>query len=270
MSSAPGQFLGAVAHRRSSLEWTITDLRHAHPNRFPPHAHRWTCLTVLLGGDYAEHIEGRWHQRAVNSLIIRPSLAPHGDRVGAAGARFLNVEVSDALIPNRSDVQRALAEWTVIRVPEVVSLGWKILRELHTGAGGDASVLDGYVAALMAALTREPDARTPPAWLTRALDMIHDTAADPPGLDALARECGVHPAHFTRVFRRHLGQTVGTYVRALRLSAAMHRLASGSTTMASAGHDAGFHDESHFSRTMRAVTGLTPGQYRRLLAPATA
>jgi AraC-like DNA-binding protein len=59
-------------------------------------------------------------------------------------------------------------------------------------------------------------------------------------------------------------------VRVLRLSAAMHRLASGSTTMAGAGHDAGFHDESHFSRTMRAVTGLTPGQYRRLIAPAAA
>jgi hypothetical protein len=85
MSSAPGQFLGAVTHRRSSLEWTITDLRHAHPNRFPAHAHRWTCLTVLLGGDYAEHIEGRWYQRAVNSLIIRPSLAPHGDPCACCG-----------------------------------------------------------------------------------------------------------------------------------------------------------------------------------------
>lgn len=266
MSSAPGQFLGAVTHRRSSPEWTVTDLRHAQANRFPPHTHRWTCLTVLLGGEYAERIEGRWHQRAVNSLIIRPSLAPHGDRVGPAGARFLNVEVSDALIPRRADRPRPLAEWTVIRAPEVVALGWKILRELHTGPDGEATVLDGYVAALLAALTRETDARTPPAWLARALDMIHDNAAVPPGLDALARECGVHPAHFTRVFRRHLGQTVGTYVRALRLSAAMRRLASGSATMASAGHDAGFHDESHFSRTMRAVTGLTPGQYRRLIA----
>lgn len=222
---------------------------------------------MLLGGEYAERIEGRWHQRAVNSLIIRPSLAPHGDHVGPAGARFLNVEVSDALIPRRADLPRPLAEWTVIRAPEVVALGWKILRELHTRPDGEATVLDGYVAALLAALTRETDARNPPAWLARALDMIHDNAAVPPGLDALARECGVHPAHFTRVFRRHLGQTVGTYVRALRLSAAMRRLASGSPTLASAGHDAGFHDESHFSRTMRAVTGLTPGQYRRLIAP---
>jgi AraC family transcriptional regulator len=266
MSAAPGQFLGAVTHRRSSSEWTITDLRHAQANRFPPHSHRWTCLTVLLGGDYAERIEGRWHQRAVNSLIIRPSLAPHGDRVGAAGARFLNIEVSDALIPLRADVSRPFAEWTVISAPDVVGLGWKVLRELHSGADADATVLDGYVAALMAALTRDEDARTPPGWLARALDMIHDNVLAPPGLDALARECGVHPAHFTRVFRRHLGQTVGTYVRALRLSAAMRCLASGSATMASAGHDAGFHDESHFSRTMRTVTGLTPGQYRRLIA----
>jgi AraC family transcriptional regulator len=221
---------------------------------------------VLLGGDYAERIEGRWHQRAVNSLIIRPSLAPHGDRVGAAGARFLNVEVSDALIPRRADLPRPLAEWTVISAPDVVALGWKILRELHADTDDDGTVLEGYVAALMAALTRDTGARTPPAWLARALDMIHDNAVAPPGLDALARECGVHPAHFTRVFRRHLGQTVGTYVRALRLSAAMRRLASASATLASVGHDAGFHDESHFSRTMRAVTGLTPGQYRRLIA----
>jgi AraC family transcriptional regulator len=257
-----------VTHRRSSPEWTVTDLRHAQANRFPAHAHRWTCLTVLVGGDYAERIEGRWHERAVNSLIIRPSLAPHGDRVGAVGARFLNVEVSDALLPGRSDLPRPLAEWAVIRAPDVVALGWKILRELHTGSDGDSMVLDGYIAALMAALTTATDARTPPAWLARALDMLHDSAVAPPGLDALARECGVHPAHFTRVFRRHVGQTVGTYVRALRLSAAMQRLARGRPTMASAGLAAGFHDESHFSRTMRAVTGLTPGQYRRLMAAA--
>lgn len=266
MSALPGQFLGAVTHRRSSREWTLTDLRHARANRFPAHTHRWTCLTVLLAGEYAESVEGRWHRRTVNSLIIRPSLAPHGDRVGAAGARFLNVEVSDGIIPTRSDNARPLAEWTVVRTPEVVSLGWRILRELHRDVQSDALVLDGYVAALIAALTPEPVSRTRPAWLARALDMIHDTHADPPGLDALARECGVHPAHFTRVFRRHLGQTVGTYVRALRLSTAMDRLARGSVTAAMAGHDAGFHDQSHLSRTMRAVTGLTPGQYRRLVA----
>ena len=248
----------------------MTDLRHARANRFPAHAHRWTCLTVLLGGEYAECVEGRWHQRAVNSLIIRPSLAPHGDRVGAPGARFLNVEVSDQLVPAWSDVPRPLAEWTVIRAPEIVSLGWRILRELHRPDGGDAVVLDGYIAALLAGLTREPVTRRPPAWLARALEMIHDHHADPPRLDALALACGVHPAHLTRVFRRHLGQTVGTYVRALRLSTAMTRLADGRATMAEAGHEAGFHDESHLSRTMRAVTGLTPGQYRRLIAPVRA
>jgi len=267
MSAPPGQFLGSVTHRRSAQEWTVTDLAHARPNRFPAHAHRWTCLTVLLGGEYAECIEGRWHQRAVNSLIIRPALAPHADRVGPPGARFLNVEVSDALLPARSDLGRPLAEWSVVRTPQIVALGWRMLRELHRGEAADSAVLEGYVAALMAELTTEPATRQPPRWLTRALEMIHDGRGAPVSLDRLARECGVHPAHLTRMFRRHLGQTVGTYLRALRLSAAMDLMAQGRPTMARAGHEAGFHDESHLSRTMRAVTGLTPGQYRRLIAP---
>jgi AraC family transcriptional regulator len=267
MSSPPGQFLGAVTHRRSALDWTVTDLRHARPNRFPAHAHRWTCLTVLLGGEYAERIEARWHQRAVNSLIIRPALAPHADRVGAAGAWFLNIEVSDAFIARRSDRDRPLAEWMVVPTLEIVAIGWRLLRELHRAEAADAAVLEGYIAALMAELTVEPDTRQPPRWLTRALEMMQDGRGAPISIDLLARECGVHPAHLTRVFRRHLGQTVGTYARALRLRAAMELLVRGGATMAEAGHGAGFHDESHLSRTMRAVTGLTPGQYRRLIAP---
>lgn len=118
MSTPPGQFLGNVMHRRSTPGWTVTDLRHIRPNQFPAHAHRWTCLTVLLGGEYGERIEGVWHPRQINTLIVRPAHAPHGDRVGAAGAWFLNVEVSPDLVPARVDVPGALAEWSVRHHPD--------------------------------------------------------------------------------------------------------------------------------------------------------
>jgi AraC family transcriptional regulator len=228
-------------------------------------------MTLLLGGEYSEHIEGRWHDRPVNAVAIRPAHAPHADRIGAAGARFLVVELSADLVARRSDAARPLGEWALVRTPSLAAIGWRLLAALRRPAPAD-DVIDGYVAALIADLTPERrSSRKPPLWLATALEMIHDRHADRLTVDELARESGVHPAHLARVFRRHLGQTIGTYVRAVRLSDAMRRLARRDRTAAAAGLDAGFHDQSHFTRWMREVTGLTPGQYRRVAgSPATA
>jgi AraC family transcriptional regulator len=81
----------------------------------------------------------------------------------------------------------------------------------------------------------------------------------------MAADCGVHPAHLTRTFRRYTGQTLGSYRRTLRLSRAMTRLGAGYRPAAAAGA-AGFHDQSHLTRTLRNLTGLTPGGYARAAA----
>ena len=69
--------------------------------------------------------------------------------------------------------------------------------------------------------------------------------------------------HLTRTFRIHYGVTVGAYLRNLRLEQAARALADSMSTIADIAAQAGFYDQSHFTRTFKRKFGLTPQEYRR-------
>jgi AraC family transcriptional regulator len=101
-----------------------------------------------------------------------------------------------------------------------------------------------------------------PAWLTRIRDRLHDEFRNAPDLQTLAAGAGVHPAHLTRTFRRHFGQSVGSYLRQVRLDWAAHRLATSDDLLVDVAAHAGFADQSHFTRQFRQQIGCTPARYR--------
>jgi AraC family transcriptional regulator len=80
----------------------------------------------------------------------------------------------------------------------------------------------------------------------------------------VAAAAGVHPVHLARVFRKQFGMTVGEYQRRLRLAWAGKELLRGDTDLATLALEAGFADQSHFTRAFRWMTGMTPGELRRV------
>ena len=72
----------------------------------------------------------------------------------------------------------------------------------------------------------------------------------------------MHPAHLARVFRAHHGVSVGEYARRLRLAWAAGELARTDTPLAVIASQAGFADQSHFTRLFRQHLGITPARYR--------
>ena len=102
-----------------------------------------------------------------------------------------------------------------------------------------------------------------PPWIERARELLHDRLAETRTLRDLAAEVGVHPAHFARAFRRHVGVTPGAYLRWLRLERAMRLLAETDRSLAQVARAAGFCDQSHLTRALRRETGCTPAAYRR-------
>lgn len=110
------------------------------------------------------------------------------------------------------------------------------------------------------------ETRAAPPWLERLRVSIHDRPGRPIRVAELAAEAGVHPAHLARIFRRHHGCTVGTYVRRLRLEAARAALLDGDRTISAIALSNGFSDQAHFTRRFKEMMGVPPGEYRRLAA----
>lgn len=111
---------------------------------------------------------------------------------------------------------------------------------------------------------RPPTAAARRRLADQAAEAMH---ADPAaGLVELARLVGCSPHHLSRVFSQATGRSVTAYRNRLRVSRALERIADGEPSLAELAAQLGFADHAHLTRTIRAATGRTPAQCRRLLA----
>ena len=104
---------------------------------------------------------------------------------------------------------------------------------------------------------------SPPLWLSRLKQNLDDAPACV-SVSAAARLAGVYRTHLARTFRRYFGLSVSAYRRHALAEAAVKHFASGAT-LVTASCKAGFADQSHMTRVVKAETGFTPGVLRRLL-----
>src|SRR5262249_31043302 len=130
----------------------------------------------------------------------------------------------------------------------------------------------GLTFELLGALSRHSQLRierTPPRWLRQARDLLHAHFAENLSPDSIALKVGAHPSHLMREFRRHYGCTIGDYLPKLRGAFASRTLATSDLSLLQIAQDSGFADQSHFSRTFKILTGMTPSTYRKMPPPAT-
>ena len=98
--------------------------------------------------------------------------------------------------------------------------------------------------------------------IERARRMIQSQFSDELTLDALAREAGMSPFHFARLFRDLVGTPPHRYLRNLRLERAHSMLRDGASVTATC-YDVGFSNLSHFIRSFRRQFGCAPSEERK-------
>ena len=88
-------------------------------------------------------------------------------------------------------------------------------------------------------------------------------AHEPIDLDGAAREAGLSPFHFLRLFRDVLGVTPHQYLVRARLRHAARLLADEERSITDIALDVGFADLSNFVRTFHRAAGVSPRGFRR-------
>lgn len=179
-----------------------------------------------------------------------PGFEPHEDLFGREGARIVVVELCgiEAVSSSR--------DW------HAMLLSLRVARELAEPDPFTALVLEGLALELTAAAGRGRSRRRPPSWLELAREQIREQFLEPPCAEEAAAAAGVHAAHLQRAFRAHYGESPGEFARRLRLEWTADRLVRTDTALACLAAQAGFADQSHFTRAFKRFTGLTPGRYR--------
>jgi transcriptional regulator GlxA family with amidase domain len=98
--------------------------------------------------------------------------------------------------------------------------------------------------------------------LLRARDAMDRTYAQPLDVPSLARIAHVSQAHFIRSFRATFGETPHRYLQRRRVERAMFLLRQTDDPVTDICFDVGFASLGTFSRTFRAIVGVSPTAYR--------
>lgn len=110
---------------------------------------------------------------------------------------------------------------------------------------------------------RPPDPGSGPLeGLAEALRLVHERPGEPHRVEELARRAGMSAGRLSRRVRALFGLSASQLVIKVRVDAARRMLREGGAPIARVALACGYCDQSAFTRQFKAVTGLTPAQYR--------
>ncbi|TRO14186.1 helix-turn-helix domain-containing protein [Ectopseudomonas mendocina] len=103
----------------------------------------------------------------------------------------------------------------------------------------------------------------PTGLLRRLHRLIEQTPAEQLTVQALADRLAMSGRTLARKVRAETGEAVASYARRIKLYQLSERLAMTSTPLSTLSADLGFSSPANLRRMFKALTGLTPAQYRQ-------
>lgn len=207
----------------------------------------------------------RWH---VQSKVIVITLDP--DKL----ERFALNELGIAL--TREQIQD-LPQFTD---PDICQAGWQLKEALALPALGSDVVFESLARVFLVkllgkygkrhAVEAEADGGLSAKRYSRVLEHISANFADTVTLEDLADVAGLSPSHFSRQFKRTIGQSPMQYVSAYRVEQAKKGLAEPDRPLIDIALGCGFADQAHFSRVFKQFQQETPKAYRKRTRAGTA
>lgn len=262
-----GHFIATPLHSQVYDGVSIGESTYAVGTIMQAHAHDSTLITLVLSGDSTEENRGRSRNLKAQTLLFTPAYEMHGHQFRNEG-RWLNMQVSDSWLSRVAAGSAPLPALTqLVQNHSAIAWATRIRTELRQHDAISQLAIEGALLLLLADLSRiqASGERTRPRWLVIVEDAIEASVAAPPSVDALAAMAGVHASHLLRTFKRHHAMTIANYVRKRRIERARGEIGAAKRPLSAIALDAGFSDQSHFTRVFRMVYGETPGQYARSL-----
>jgi len=261
-----GQFYGTTSQSLTANGFRFTEKAYSSCARLPTHAHELSHFCFVLAGNYREKIAGRFFERAPAALVYYPPDVSHGEEHFSNGRHFL-VEVDFKSLQAVRDYGARLSEPVLLDTNSSLWLAHRMYKEFKDRDKFSRIALESISTELLIAASRKDNRkseRNPPPWFGRVKEFLRENFSEPPGLNELAQAVEVHPTHLARVFRQFERCTVGDYIREVRIDYARRRLLESKEPLVQIALAAGFADQTHFTRSFKRVTGMTPTEFRRL------
>jgi AraC family transcriptional regulator len=243
----------------------ITETTHAPGTRLVRHVHEDPAITLVLGGAFEETFRHGPVLCRAGGLLFKAPGEPHGNRYGERGARSLLMDPR-VMDEERRRLVAPLFDGVHYRPDGAANrIGRQVARELRNADAPATLAIEGLLLELLAAALRtrgESLGPRDPAWLVRAVELLHAHFAERVTLTQLAHASGVPAVRLARAFRHRIGLSPGALQRRLRVQWAADELLRTDRALSDVALAAGFADQSHFTRVFARIVGVTPAAHR--------
>jgi AraC family transcriptional regulator len=242
--------------------FTIGELRFPPGYVQPGFEPELPYVAVVLDGSLQKSFRRRMIRLGRADGVMMPAGAEHGAHFGSDGARIVIVKATSpsSLVAEHFDRLVRLVGCGFSRI------AWQLAAELRALDAMAPLAAEGLALELLVAATRmaadPPSEKHAPRWLTQAEELLRTRTGECVRLGELALAVGVHPIHLARTFRARHGVSVGEYGRRVRIEWAAAEIARGEASLAAVATEAGFADQSHFTRLFKRYVGTTPARFR--------
>ena len=261
----PGRLHGSVIKSLEVSGFILTETTHDAKSRLPRHAHENSYFCFVLQGAYTEKCGKQEVVCKPSTLTFRGSGEEHEALVFDANVRLFVLEIPPRWIERLREDSLTVSSTSEFSGGALPQLSVRLNREFHKTDSASPLAIEGLALELLAEAVRRPStgmAGTPP-WLIQAREMIAEHFAETLTLTHVAAQVGVHPVHLATTFRQKYGVTIGEFVRKLRIEHACAELIKEDLPLAAIALQAGFANQSHFSKVFKSYVGTTPAKYRR-------
>jgi AraC family transcriptional regulator len=237
----------------------VTSMRFPAGLELPPHAHPEANIAVVLAGGW---LDGQSHERDcfAPSIVVEPAGEVHANRFGAVETAVLSLTLEAGRLG--SVVGGLTQQFLRTRDPSIELLARRAANELDDPDDVTPLSVEAAALELVARIARSVGLERRPSWLGKAREVLHDRYADPLSLTDIADAIGVEPERLARGFRRAYGESLGDYLRRIRVNAAARLLATTDEPISRVAGEVGFADQAHLTRWFGRYLETTPGRYR--------
>jgi AraC family transcriptional regulator len=197
-------------------------------------------------------------------MLFHAAHEEHLERFGGTGGRSLIVEIEPAWYERVEEVAPGGVHTVACDGGGLRLAGAKLYREFGSEDEASPLIIEGLMLEMIGEFLRlrQPTGARPPHWLKDVREYIQSNFAKRLTLELIGRAAKAHPVHVAQTFRRFHECTIGEYLRRLRVDFACKELVRSEKAMSEIALAAGFSDQSHFNRSFKRETGVSPTQYR--------
>lgn len=272
----------------------FTAYRNTHTGESAVHKHNFLELIYIISGSATHYIDGREYNVTKGDLLLIDTDQTHRHR-SETGVLFADMVllpdfISDNLYAGHTAIDifayylynsEQAASDELPRTPLIRFKGNDLIAadaivnamcdEILNKGINYAEILSNYLNILFYMMIRNIETGN-------SADVMHDIRDIIPGIiDYIEKNCSnqismnemakkyfYSPAYFSRAFKKNFGVPFSSYVQNVRIQKVITLLENPALSIEEIGEQVGYHDKRELNRAFKNVTGMTPGNYRKV------